>query len=239
MGKELRLTRAEVIKFVNARTENALIDQVDFNDLFNDCLQELCAEHRFWWLKKRLTFTTVGGTPVYDLTQITTVPAGVGIYVDEITHLVRIDSSGNVCEMNPVFGDEAITQMVADTTQDKPGIWTMENNDIGESRILRLGKIPDGAYTIYVYFWAMPDPQPDDSGDDIPLVPSTKHHILKTSLEKEVWRLKYGEQDPKYITALNLYNKKVAAAKVRPSFSTQQEQRFINHGHEAIRSTGR
>lgn len=232
------MTRSQIISIVNTRTENALVGVVDFNDLFNDVEQELCAEFRFWWLHKRLTFPTVSNTPIYDLSTITTTPTGAGPYVDEITRVVLVDAQGNVCELEPVFDDTSVTEMVAATTSNnKPSNWTIESNDLTLFQTLRLFPVPDGVYTIYVYFWAKPNPAADSSDDNIYVVPATQHHMLKTGLEKEVWRLKFGEQDPKYTTALAQYNKKVAQAKIRPSFSTQKDRLFINTDCEAIRST--
>lgn len=231
------MTRSQIISIVKARTENKLTEAVDFNDLFTDVLQEFCAEHRFWWLKKRLTFSTAASTPTYDLTAVTTAPANAGPYVDEIIKVILIDSSGNECPLTPIFDAEAIVSMATDSTSAQPASWTVETNDLTAYQTLRLSKIPNGIYTVHVVFWAMPNPAADSSDDSITLVPATKHHILKTALEKEVWRLAYGEQDPKFKTALELYNKKVAQAKIRPSFSAQKEVYFSNQQEEAIRST--
>jgi len=232
------MTKSQIIKLVQARTENSLVGVVDFDDLLNDVIQELCAEFRFWWLKKRLSFSTAAGTATYDLSSIVTSPAGAGPYVDEITGVVLIDSSGNPCKLVAIFDDLSIASAVTDATTGQPGSYTIETNDLSLFQTLRLMKIPNGIYTVHVFFWAMPNPDADaDSSDEITVIPATKHHILKTGLEKEILRIKYGEQDPKYVTALNEYNKKVEAAKVRPSFSAERELFFENMDGEAIRST--
>lgn len=231
------MTRSQIIAIVNGRTEGKLVGQVDFNDLFNDVEQELCAEYRFWWLHKRLNFSTAAGTPTYDLTTIATVPANAGPFVDEITRVTLIDSAGNVTKLQYISDDEGVAAILADTTSDKPGFYTFENNDMTNSQLLRLAKIPNGVYTVYVYFWAMPNPSADTSDDAIYLIPQSKHHILKTALEKEVWRLSFGEQDPKYVTALQEYQRKVEQAKKKPAFSTEKELYFTNQQSEAIRST--
>jgi hypothetical protein len=231
------MTRSQIIKIVQDRTENKLVSNIDYNDLLADVEQAFCAEHRFWFLHKRLSFQTVAGTPTYDLTQITTVPAGAGLFVDEITRVVLIDGTGNVCKLTGIFDDESVAAMVADQTTAQPGSYTLDQNDMANPQVLRLGKIPNGVYTIHVYFWGMPNPTPDSDDDAIYLVPPTKHHILKLGLEKEVWRLVYGEQDPKYATALAAYQRQVLIAKKKPAFSTEKEQYFSSQSGEAIRST--
>lgn len=231
------MTRSQIIKQVNDRTENKLVGQVDFNDLFNDIYQEFCAEHRFWWLHKRLSFSTAANVATYDLNSITTVPASAGPFVDEITRVILIDSNANVCPLVSVFDDEGVAATIAATGTDQPGLYTVELNDDTNEKIIRLSKTPNGVYTIHVYHWAAPNPTPDGNDDTIYLVPPTKHHILKTALEAEVWRLEYGEENPKYTTAIAKYNKKVALAKHKPAFSTQNEQFFNNQQNESIRST--
>jgi hypothetical protein len=88
-----------------------------------------------------------------------------------------------------------------------------------------------------VFFWAMPNPAADNSDDVVYVVPSYLHHALVTALEKEVWRSVFGSQDPKYKTALDLYNKKVEIAKEVPAFATSFAPSFSSQSNEAIRST--
>jgi hypothetical protein len=230
------VNRAKVISIVNAKTENALVDVVDFNDLFADVLQELCAEHRFTWRKKRLTFSTVLGIPTYDLTAITTAPVNAGAFVEEITRVGRVDGT-TMCDVYPITSDKGLEDMLLSTSSDKPTVYARELNDLVNDQVLILGPTPNGIYTMHVFFWAMPNPDVDSSDETIYIVPSSKHHILVTGLEKEVWRLKYGQQDPKYITALNLYNKKVAAEKNVSAFSTSKETQLRRTDNRAVRST--
>jgi hypothetical protein len=212
--------------------------QIDWDALFNQVLQEFCAEYRFWWRKKRLTFATVAATPTYDLSAVTTVPAGAGVFVEEITLITRSDSVGTTCEVVPVTDDAAISLYVSDTsTTDKPAAWMPEDTDMQNFQTIRLSPIPNGAYTLTLHFWAMPNPDQDTNDDNIYIVPKFLHHVVQTSLEKEVWRLFKGVQDPKYTTALALYNKKVSAAKIKRSIDGQHVAKFQNTNSEAIRST--
>lgn len=234
------MTRTEIKERVQKKTENTLVDQVDYDALLDEIMQEFCSEHRFWWRKKRFTFATVGGTDSYDLTDTTnvvTTPADIGPYVEEITYVGRVDGT-KICDVDPIFDDAAIAEWSVDTTQDKPGIYTIESNDLQKFQTLRLHKTPNGVYTMHVFAWLMPNPSADSASDDqIYVVPSIWHHALQTGLEKEIWRLAYGEENPKYGTALALYNKKVAAAKVQPGFSTRKTQDWHRKDGNAIRST--
>jgi hypothetical protein len=230
--------RSEVIALAQSITENKLVGQVDLNALYFQALQEFCGEKRFWWRKKNLSFSTTGGTATYDLSTATpvTVPAGAGAYIEEITKIVLIDGS-DVCELDPITDDEAVAGIILDATNSKPAGWTVDSGDLELFQKLRLSPIPNGTYTVRVFFWAMPNADVDQSSDTIYVVPKPLHHCLVTALEKEIWRIAYGVQDPKYKTALDLYNKKVAMAAAKPSFWSGASQFFTSQSGEAITST--
>lgn len=231
-------TRTEIIATVNKKTENAL-DALDAASLFNEVLQEFCSEHRFWWRKKRFTFPTVGGTATYDLSDTSTVvttPASIGPFVEEITYMGRVDGT-DISKIDPIFDEETIAGWTVSTTQDKPTCFTVDSNDTQKFQVVRLNPIPNGVYTVHVSAWMMPNPSTDSSDDAIYIVPSIWHHVLQTALERETWRLKYGAQDAKFVTAAELYKKKVAAAKVQPSFSSERIQTWNRTDGRAIRST--
>jgi hypothetical protein len=231
------MTRSQIIQLVQDQTEHHMDANLDWDAMFNQVLQEFCAEFRFWWRKKRLTFSTVSGTAVYDLTTITTVPANAGLFVEEITKVARVESSSSMCTLEPVTDDLSIAGYENDTTTDKPSVWMPDESSLTNPQSIRLGKVPNGIYTIYVYFWAMPNPVQDADDDVIYVVPPFLHHVVQTALEKEVWRLYKGVQDPKYATALTLYNKKVAAAKIKRSLDGEHVAKFQNNNCEAVRST--
>lgn len=231
------MTRAQIIQLVQAITEHHLDDQLDWDALFNSVLQEFCAEFRFWWRKKRLTFSTVAGTPTYDLTAITTVPDKAGLFVEEITKIARVESATSMCELTAVTDDLAMSGYENDTTTDKPSVWMPSISDLVNPQAIRLGKVPNGVYSIYVFFWAMPNPMQDSSDETIYVVPPFLHHVVQTALEKEAWRIYKGGTDPRYPTAVNLYNKKVSAAKLKRSIDGAHIARFQNNNEEAVRST--
>jgi hypothetical protein len=210
--------------------------QADFELLYAQSLQEFCGEARFWWRKKNLTFTTTASTSTYDLTSVTTTPTGAGLFVAEITKITVADSSGNVSAVDAVFDDESVAGMIADTSTRKPDVYTIDTSSLTGYQVIRV-PLPNATYTMRVFFWAMPNPAADNSDDVVYVVPSYLHHVLVTALEKEVWRSVFGNQDPKYVTALNLYNKKVEIAKEVPAFATSFAPTFSNQGDEAIRST--
>lgn len=234
------MTRSQLIEIVQADTEHKMDNVVgfDFQMKLTQVMQEFCAEFRFWWRKKNLSFSTAASTSTYDLTAITTTPAGAGIFVEEITNVSRIESSTQVCPLDPVTDDVSIAGYVNDTTTDKPSVWMPDYSSLSNVQVLRLGKVPNGVYLMHVYFWAIPNPVPDTSDDTIYIVPPFLHHAIQTGLEREVWRLAYGTQDPKYITAAQSYAKKVSAAKIKRSIDSSHVNKFINQDGEAIRSTG-
>lgn len=233
------MTRAELIAKVNGKTENALVGQLDFNSLFLEVAQEFCGEHRYWWRHKTFTFPTVAGTDSYDLTDTTTVattPANAGPFVEEITFVGRVDGT-KICELDPIFDDQAIAEWDTDTSQDKPGLWTITGDSLTNAQKIRLHKVPNGIFTMHVAAWMIPNATTDSSDETIYIVPPVWHTALQVGLEREVWRLKYGQQDPKFITANALYEKKVATAKVQPSFSTAKTVQWRRNDGRAVRST--
>lgn len=234
------MTRSQIIATVQSMTEGKLTDaQVDYELLYAQAIQEFCGEQRFWWRKKNLTFVTAVSTRTYDLTDtvnVPTTPAAAGPFVAEITSITVVDSAGNVSCIDPVFDDESVSSLIADTSARKPDVYTIDTSSLTANQVLRL-PLSDAVYTARVYFWAMPNPTADNSDDTVYIVPTYLHHCLVTALEKEVWRSVFGAQDPKYVTALNLYNKKAEIAKEVPAFATAFAPNFSNHQNEGIRST--
>ena len=212
---------------------------MDYELLYAQAIQEFCGEARFWWRKKNLTFATVAATNTYDLTDLTnvpTTPAGAGLYIAEITKITVVDSSGNVSPVEPVFDDESVAGMIQDTSKRKPDVYTIDTASLTAYQVLRF-PLPDGAYTVRVFFWAMPNPTADNSDDVVYIVPTYLHYCLVTALEKRVWRTVFGPQDPKYLSAKSDYDKNVENAKEVPAFATGFAPQFSNQGGEAIRST--
>lgn len=238
------MTRSQVIQLVKADTAHKMdnIQGFDFQAKLSQVAQEFCAEYRYWWRKKRLAFSTTAGTASYDFSggtsSVTTVPAGAGAYIEEITQIILIDSTGATVQINPVTDDTSIAQYEADTTQAQPSVWMPDESSLSNVQAIRLGKIPNGTYSMKMFFWAMPNQAVDTSDDVIYIIPPFLHHVLQTGLEREVWRLAYGEQDARFVSAAQLYKKKVDAAKVKRSIDGSKVQRFINQDSEAIRSTG-
>lgn len=233
------MTRSELISKVNGKTENALVGQIDFNSLFLEVEQEFCAEHRFFWRKKRFTFPTVSGTDTYDLSDTATVvttPVNAGLFVEEIT-FVGVVNGTQIDTIDPIFDDQAIAEWSLDTSQDRPGLYTIETNTLTNSQSIRLHKTPNAVYTIHVASWMMPNAVSDSSDEAIYIVPPYLHHVLQAGLEREVWRLKYGQQDPKFMTASQLYEKKVAAAKIQQGFSADKTVQMRRNDGRAVRST--
>lgn len=233
------MTRPELITLVNRKTENALVGQLDFDQLCLEAQQEFCGEHRYWWRHKRFTLPTVSGTDTYDLTDTTnvvTAPINAGPFVEEIT-FVGVVNGTQIDILDPIFDDQAIAAWSLDTSQARPELYTIEQNSLTNSQILRVHKVPNGVYTLHVHAWMMPTASTDSNDETIYIIPPIWHHVVQTLMEREVWRLKYGEQDPKFTTAAQLYEKKVAAAKVQPSFTTGKEIQWRRNDGRAVRST--
>lgn len=233
------MTRAELIAVVNKKTENALVGQLDFNQLFLDVAQEFCGEHRFWWRKKRFTLATAAGTALYDLTDtagVVTTPQNIGPFAEEISFVGLVNGT-QIDKLDPIFDDQAVSEWSLDSSQDRPGVWTIDTSNLTNSQTLRLHKTPNAIYTLHVSAWMMPNAVSDSADETIYIVPPTWHHVLQIGMEREVWRLKYGEEDPKFGTAEKLYEKKVQAAIEQPSFSTERQVEFRRNDGRAVRST--
>jgi hypothetical protein len=235
------MNRTQLIDFVKAETEHKMDTVVgfDWQEKLTNVMQDFAQGYRYWWRKKRFTFVTAAATPTYDLTAITTTPTGAGVFVEEITAVVGLGGTSGNWTLNPVTDDEAIAGYVNDAvTADKPSVWMPEDNDLVNAQILRFGPIPNGVYTLQVHAWMLPNPAQDSADDRIYIIPPWLHHVVQSGLETEVWRLTYGAEDARYVTAKQTYEAKKAQAKLKRSIDSSHAMQYKNFGNESVRSTG-
>lgn len=227
------ITRSEIIELVKILTERKQETVFNYNLLFAHCMQEFCSETRFWWRKVTATFNTVNQTSQYDLSSIALTPALTGISFQELTKVYFVQTATSIIPLTPIFDDSAVTAQIEDTgSGGLPSIYTFDFTDY---KTLRLNK-PNGVYKIRLVGWGFPNPSSDTSDDSVPLVPPAHHRAIVHCMEKYIWRIIYGLQDPKFITAKAQYDDCVLDATMKKRFTTDYQEQFVS-SEDAIRST--
>lgn len=228
------MTRSEILELVNQLTERKAEGILSLPLLYQHVLQEFCGENRFWWRKRTFSFATVGSTAQYDLSTITTTPTLTDISVEEVTRVTYIKDPSDLVELLPIFDDLTIMEALdISSSTGAPDTYTF---DLTDYKTLRILPIPDKAYTMRVVAWMTPNPATDSSSNAVPLVPPWLHRAIVAGMEKYIWRSIYGQEDPKFITASQAYDKAVAQAQIRPKFTTNYTAQLIS-GENSIQST--
>ena len=228
------MTRQEVLDLANQLTEHKAESVISLPLLYQHVLQEFCGENRFWWRKQRFSFNTAGGTPTYDLSTQASTYGLKDVAIEEVVKVYLLqDSAPTLVEVLPVFDDLTLIEAAESTLQDQPGTYTFDLNDY---KTVRLIDIPDKAYKIWVTAWMMPNPASDTTSDTVPLVPPWLHRAIVHGMEKYIWRVVYGQEDPKTLTAQAAYDKAIIQAQMRPRFTTQFTSQLIS-SEDAVRST--
>ena len=226
------MTKSEIIELASSNTERRAEGQLNLNLLLMHAIQKFCAEKRFWWRKKTLTFNTSPTVSTYDLAAVTTTPANAGVEVEEITELVWVENAARIHELEPIFDDLSVIEMIENAQPGQPASYTVDPNSYQTLRI----NLPAGAYTLRMTYWAMPNPATDDVSDAVPLVPKYLHYALADRLEMDILRRLYGPLDAKYLAAKADYEEDVLKAMAKNSFEASQAHQFITR-ERAVRST--
>lgn len=228
------MTRTELIELVNQLTERKAESILSLPLLYQHVLQEFCGENRFWWRKRTVSFNTVVGQPQYDLTQVVTTPVLTDISIEETTRLSMVVNTTDLIELDPIFDDLTISEAIEDTgTTGPPNTYGFDATDW---KTLRIMPIPDNVYKLRLVAWFMPNPATDSTSDAIPLVPPHLHRGIVHGMEKYIWRVVYGQEDPKTMTAQAAYDKAVAQAQIRPRFTTNYTSQLISQ-ENSVQST--
>jgi hypothetical protein len=240
------VTRSEIIELANQLTERKGERVLNLQSLYTFVLQDICKRQRFWWRRIAFSFQLAAGTPTYDLTTVTTVPANVmtGIAIEEITKLTVIltPSPYQVAEYVPVFDPEAIIDMIYNTSVVPPlspnptgqpgGRYTMDANDYKTLRI----DPPDNAYTAFIVGWAMPNPTTDSASDTVPLIPPWGHNTIVEGMNAKIFRFAYGSKNEKTTDAQAAYELGIQDLESKRQFDPNYRLQ-LSLSESAVRST--
>lgn len=230
------MTRSEIIELANQLSERKGEKVLNLQSLFRFVVQDIAKRNRFWWRRGLITFTLSSGTVLYDLTQITTIPANAlnEIAVEEITKFSVLTASSpqQFNELTPIFDPQALVEMVANTTATQPTRYTAEALDYKTLRV----DPPDNNYTAYLVFWAMPNPATESPTDSVPLIPPWGHNAIVSGLCAKIFKFAYGSKNEKTIDAVAEYEQAILDLAMRPKFDPNYRLQLAS-GEDAVRST--
>lgn len=230
------MIRQDLFELVHVNTERKWEKLGTIASVFADVAQDFCSQNRFWWRQILGQLNTIPGQSTYDLTQpgvITNVDMG-ELKVDEIVIVTGINLQPNcpTRELTPIFDGKVQTQMIVGSLTGVPSRYFLGYND---DHTLVIDP-PDKAYSIWLDFWALPNPKNDSTSQTIPLIPDQFHRVLRSGMEAYIWEHVYGSSNPKYVIAKKEYDDGVLNAQARPRFSTNYAQTLVS-SDQAIRST--
>jgi hypothetical protein len=210
-------TVTQIVTEVQKRTENRANSLIDMNMEFLLALDEFCQEQHFWWRKRRGSFTTAIGTQSYDLSNVGSKPTDF-VEIDE-AYLINADGVTVENELIPVIDNEAQLAATLNTVQDTPSSFFIDTQTSPTTLFLQAPS--SVAQTIVYTYWAIP--QSTNTGlTTIPLVPPYLHWGLVYALERRVYEVLYGQEDPRWQMANARYQEFVAKA-ARTSWTTQDK----------------
>jgi hypothetical protein len=241
------MTRPEIVELANQLTERKGEKVLNLQSLYRFVIQDICKRERFWWRRIQFNFTATAATQTFDLTAITTVPAGAmtEILLDEITKftLILTPNPFQVAEFVPVFDPEALIEMIQNTTPASPqnpstsfpgagGRYTMDPSGINTVRIDPL----DINYTTYIVGWGMPNPGSDSSNDKVPLIPPWGHNAVVEGMKWQIFEFSYGADSPKALGAKARYEQAIQDLQQRKQFDPNYRLQMAL-SEDAVRST--
>jgi len=239
------VTRSEIIEFCNQLTERKGERQLNLQSLYRFVVQDIAKRQRFWWRRIAFSFPLVVGTATYDLTAVSTTPAGAmtDIAMEEITKLTLLltTSPYQVAELTAVFDPQTYIDMLNNTSLTSPtngnsqapgGRYTM---NAGDYKTLRLDP-PDKAYTAFVVGWAMPNPATDSASDVVPLIPPWGHNTIVAGMNAKIFKFAYGTKNEKTIDAMQEYEQGLQDLMSKRQFDPNYRLQ-LSLQEDAVRST--
>lgn len=225
------MTITEILERAHQRTGRKLESKgIDERGIVIGCLQDLCEEKRWPWRRKWASFASVVGTSEYDLTD-TAIAADVANDIEEIICITQYDTNQ---DLDPITSAKEMATARRLTTRGAPDSYFLKP---GTEGTVRLVNIPDAARTYDVVYWAIPNPDSDDSDNEIPLLPSKYHRVLLQYVTAMFWSLLPGEgiAGPNASQAYQMYRMQLELMKSKGRFSTA-EQRHFKSNEDAVRS---
>jgi hypothetical protein len=235
-------TVPQIVKQVMGRTQNRARGKVNFdpNIEFFLGLDEFCQEKHYWWRRKMLSFSTSIGVQNYDLSSNGTGQANAADVVEiEEMFVVNATQQPWPWSVPPEFN--ARQQIGAVYGQPNIGQSLPRNGYFltpGNFQQLTLANPPQMAYTIAGTYYAVPMVT-DTTVEEIPLVPPNLHFGLIYMLERRIYEMLYGQEDPRFQVSNARYEKFCAIAARTKSFSQQEAIHASTSGHAVSASGGR
>lgn len=240
------MTRTEIIEMANQMSERKA-ERIGtlLPNYYRFVCQDICKRERFWWRRVSFSFPLAAGTPLYDLTAVTTTPtkAMQEILLDEITKFTVILSPSpyQVAEFVPVFDPETLVDMINNTsitsptqgnTQSPGGRYTIDPSGVNIVRI----DPPDLNYTAFVVGWGMPNPATDTANDLVPLIPAWGHNAIVNGMVWKIFKFAYGSKNEKTLDANADYEQALQDLMQRKQFDPNYKSQ-LNLQEHAVRST--
>lgn len=159
--------------------------------------------------------------------------------MEEVTQVFWISAAFGVVALDPIFDDQSIAEQieagagVLNPVVGQPNTYTY---DLTDWKTMRIQPISDQPYKIRVVAWMTANPATDSTSDVVPLIPPRFHRGIVHGMEKYIWRVVYGQEDPRTATAQMMYDKVVSQAQMRARFTTNYTQQLIS-GEDSVQST--
>ena len=172
------MSKSEILDLASSLTEGR-IKRLDTKNFLNLEIAALINRRRYWWRKQVAQFSTVVGTPTYDLSaaglnvaqhlgQIIRVLNGKNLNITQQPYSFVANDVANPSGPSLIFLGDSVSQLraISDTTaQGPPAGWFIEP---GTTKTLRLTPRPDAVYPILVHHWATYNPAKDDTDEELP-----------------------------------------------------------------------
>lgn len=183
----------DIVAQVIQRTQNRTDSGIDLRQEFFLALDQFCNNRRFWWRKKDFILPLVVGTPSYDFSALA--PDFCGQFQD--VYLLNPGAGSIAGQLTPLINDEDLICAKTNIVADQPAGYLL---DVTTSLFtLRLQAPSNVAQSLYITYWAAPMVTDVDNTEIIPLVPQNLHYGLFNMLERRVYEVLYGQEDPRYM----------------------------------------
>jgi hypothetical protein len=182
----------DIVQQVIKRTENRTDSSIDFRQEFFLGLDEFCNSRRFWWRKKDFILPLSIGVASYDFSTLAPDFAG------QIQDVYLLNGDGTVgCQLTPIVTEGGLICAKTATVANTPAGYLL---DVTTSLFtLRLQAPSSVAQSLFITYWASPMVTDVDSTEVIPLVPQSLHYGLFNMLERRIYEILYGQEDPRWM----------------------------------------
>jgi hypothetical protein len=213
-------TAIQIIEQCNKLTSNLAANKIDVAMEFWQGLDEFCGEKHYWWRRLLGSFTTTPPTQQYDLAGVA---GGNEVEIEEVEEVFVVNATAQCSPGNvrPMFN--ARDQVAAAFGPGVGPFFPRSGYFItpGSPQQLQFSGPVTQALLIGYSFYAIPMIT-DTTTETIPLVPVFLQYGLKYMLLRRLYDFLYGQEDPRYTTADNNYQRFVLRASKSQSFSSQR-----------------